>query len=137
MDSKKYYTPSIEEFYVGFECENMNFDGTFSSFIYGKNRSRGKIVDTLSQIEFQISAKTIRVKYLDKSDIESVGWEERGQELYYLKTSDKEWCLEKVLNNNTSYRINENDFYNSKTCCFIELKNKSELKKIMSQLSII
>lgn len=65
----KYYTPEINEFYNGFRFEadspnswiNEKWDN------WNKYVSRGRFVSLLK-------TKAIRVKYLDKNDIEELGW---------------------------------------------------------------
>jgi hypothetical protein len=70
----KHYTPTIEEFYVGFEYEVKKEESWFRCFY-----SQGSLVDIyykynddLDSIDFE--ADTIRVKYLDQEDIESLGF---------------------------------------------------------------
>ena len=69
----KYYTPDIQDLYVGYECE-----------LYGQSTS--KLIrqvewynfifssGNINKINKLISSKEIRTKYLDKTDIESLGW---------------------------------------------------------------
>jgi hypothetical protein len=73
-NDSKYYTPTIEEFYVGFEYEVKKEESWFRCFY-----SQGSLVDIyykynddLDSIDFE--ADTIRVKYLDQEDIESLGF---------------------------------------------------------------
>ena len=66
MEDNKYYTPSIEEFHVGFEYEYVNSktEGwTNTTFIRGRG-----FVEPYGDGE-------VRVKKLDQEDIESLGWE--------------------------------------------------------------
>lgn len=68
----KYYTPKIEEFHVGFEYE-------------AKDPLTNEWVEFEINLEFGslwfASANDTRVKYLDKEDIESLGWEKK-EKLY-------------------------------------------------------
>jgi hypothetical protein len=64
----KYYTPEIEEFHVGFEYEakpkgSIHID--YMPFIWRGNNS----------LISEFTSATLRVKYLDREDIESLGWE--------------------------------------------------------------
>lgn len=67
---KKYYTPEIEEFHVGFEYEaripNMK---SFSKEVFYLNEAHQELVNRV-----KLHEKDVRVKYLDKEDIESLGW---------------------------------------------------------------
>lgn len=82
--SNKYYTPTIDEFHVGFEFELKNSsDEPFElEHAVVKNSYRvvtGGIYENdydhlLSNIEYDIKEGFVRVKYLDKEDIESLGF---------------------------------------------------------------
>jgi hypothetical protein len=102
----KYYTPKIEEFYVGFEFEfhGMTTGGLamldFSKDIgnpekivvskpdykvWTKEVFTHKYFDIyyrrLEDVEKLIEAGQIRVKYLDREDIESLGWIHTGRSI--------------------------------------------------------
>ena len=67
MSEKKYYTPSIEEFHVGFEYE-ISYDGeTYQSKVVDDS-------DELHRIKTAIESLWVRVKHLDREDIKSLGW---------------------------------------------------------------
>lgn len=138
MENNKYYTPLIEEFHIGFEFEVNN-----------SNWKRIKL-DVLMcgwdlpHLNTYIKENRIRVKYLDKEDIESLGW--TYMELYHreaiqigcqksddIKTFELENFNIVVINNNyNSLRIRRNN----PTIFEGVIKNKSELKKLMKQLDI-
>lgn len=62
----KYYIPSIEEFHVGFECEvEVGYVGSFATKIIQEN-------DNFQTI--RAYGSRIRVKHLDRKDIESFGF---------------------------------------------------------------
>jgi len=61
----KYYIPSIEEFHVGFECEEMGFGTIYANKIINENDN----LQTLRAL-----GSRIRVKHLDRKDIESFGF---------------------------------------------------------------
>ena len=63
----KYYTPSIEEFHVGFEYEIEEPDGSYT-------KQELTVRDSLEFIDDHSSE--FRVKYLDIDDIESLGFKE-------------------------------------------------------------
>jgi len=72
----KYYVPEIEEISVGFECE-MHSTIT-QSFCRTATAEWTKLVvhptDFLHALLYAIKAKKIRVKHLDREDIEFEGW---------------------------------------------------------------
>jgi hypothetical protein len=75
MENNLYYTPELEEFHVGFEIELLNIE----------NSQWGKYTitesDLLDATHYESSAlkhileDEYRVKYLDREDIESLGWD--------------------------------------------------------------
>ncbi len=63
----KYYTPEVQELGVGFEFEEKNEDGDWIKETY-------PFGDPWFSVD-EIYNGRIRVKYLDREDIESLGWE--------------------------------------------------------------
>lgn len=141
----KYYTPEIEEFYVGFEYYTTTHPVSmeeFSPYVKGEfdhnTFEREFNIDTDSSGEIiKIGVPScIKVKYLDREDIESFGWkagvqglavdgysgwEEFKKDDYRMVLSDNQGLII-VCRNHTSF---------SGT-----IKNKSELKKLLKQLGI-
>lgn len=129
---KKYYTPEIEEFYVGFEFE--------SNYVLFNKTEKGseweKIILDDSQFGWFYSAYTndavkseFRVKYLDKEDIESLGFKLIEENFYY-----KRYCKDKYILRHyglTSIIIQDEhgELFDG------DIKNKSELKKLFKQLT--
>lgn len=66
----KYYTPEIEEFHIGYKYEITN-GNEWVSKIFSKEDLKSFLYEKL---ENGINQKYIRTKYLDKEDIESLGW---------------------------------------------------------------
>lgn len=147
--NSKYYTPSIEEFHVGFEYEMKSTfgDGTtktpedydkaewvktlynLRSFPYVDRMMRGK--------NSEILPPALRVKYLDKEDIESLGWQYRIDS-YWIEKGDEIWSLYSTGNDPDIYwqiSCSSRHGYTKYTMRF-KIKNKSELKKLMQQLGI-
>jgi hypothetical protein len=68
----KYYTPTIEEFHVGFEYENKMIDGYWQwhgevdKVVFTKDTGLQGIIDY---------PNLVRVKHLDREDIESFGFD--------------------------------------------------------------
>ena len=144
----KYYTPEIEEFRVGFECETLvqGFEEIWSKIIlyaeFDKNGWDSNIEDTLIGIDDGFLA--VRVKYLDSEDIEELGG---------IKISDYEYningaILEINYSDNTHITISEirqeweMTAIPSKTAEYYfplfmgKIKNKSELKQVLKMIGV-
>jgi hypothetical protein len=130
MDNK-YYTPEIEEFHVGFEYE-VN---------YGENRWVEEKLHSKPQVVTlpYMNLENIRVKHLDKEDIESLGWEFHQQ--------DHSRCLSSFWNKKNNFLRLTLKYKNSIPYVSIyhyegwetpdmKIKNKSQLKKLLKQLDI-
>lgn len=127
MENNLYYTPTIEEFYVGFEYEVLALPGdewvkvklTKDNFYLNTDR----VLNHIDQC---------KVKYLDQSDIESLGWRFE-KDIYRL--NDYNLHFNKVLTITKEFILN-----NMKLCMTTifegNIKNKSELIKLMQQLNI-
>lgn len=142
----KYYTPTIEEFHVGFEYETKEgfMDGTVKSKddFYNAKWMPSLVSETseLAYIDRSLSGKNtknglcgVRVKILDREDIESLGWKPRKDGAFLFDFKDHELFLDENIirisdMNPISYK------YNSKFQG--EIKNKSELHRLMKQLKI-
>ena len=142
----KYYIPTIEEFYVGFEYERMNGERWEESELletdcYG-TLARGY------ENEFEEIAtglRTVRVKYLDHDDILELGFEhtsDAGDHWYTIKGRFD-------MESRTTYKMqmyygrSDNKLYISaddppgiRKIFEGTIKNKSELIKLMTQLNI-
>jgi hypothetical protein len=123
MENNLYYTPTIEEFHVGFEYRNIN------------NLNIGYTCKDILPKEY--NEELIRVKYLDQFDIESLGWidgETRGMTPFIFNELDpnNEFQLYYQFDNQFAQIYNcHSDFVFQGT-----IKNKSELIKLMQQLNI-
>ncbi len=128
-EEAKYYTPEIDEFHVGFECE---FKNSMQS-----NEWEHEICDqdTVSLAYVAIEhedyegefANTFRVKHLDKSDIESFGFKQKTS-ISYVKEGCRIHCWE-----NNLLEINDDS---GEHMCTATVKNKSELKKLLKMIGI-
>ena len=140
-EEEKYYTPKIEEFHVGFEYERIN-----NLYYSGNSLSKGEWVkdelsDTdLSDMEYIINHEEVRVKHLDRDDIESLNWKFHE---YWISEEDGSIYLNNfygltVFNKTRTISIwervqgdIEGETYFSGT-----IRNKSELKRILAQIGI-
>ena len=136
MESNKYYKPEIKEFNVGFEYERNQYqNGVWYKYVVEER-------DILDHNE-----KEIRVKYLDKKDIEEI------LEVKQLKGNKSELNFQLIINDNLFYEIDYDvdtkelvvekyvevyeDTYNSYTLFKGIVKNKSKLKTVLKDIRII
>lgn len=171
MEDNKYYTPTIEEFHVGFEFELLEYTheeptGGWCWSIFGNlliNPQGGMYSTNLFDVIEWIKDEDVRVKYLDREDIESLGYtlkEEldwrhpKGPAFYFNKSKDSgdermgytnwsEIYVKFYTNSLPSIEVvkgrsgHESGVEGFEYKAFGgSLKNKSELKKLMAQLGI-
>lgn len=146
MGIDKYYTPELEELHFGFECEVYN--STERYMFEAKNGWIKTCIGIVNELRFMptilslINDSQIRVKYLDREDIEECGWEKSGTEndLYSIN-----WIENPTERENAiwlkQFDGNRLQIIDSRHKWHVSLfhgtiKNKSELKKLMKQLNI-
>lgn len=121
----KYYTPDIEEFHVGFECEAKVIE-------IGWQHSVMSAVP--EYVKDYLNKGVYRVKYLDREDIEGLGWE-------YVKTVNQIGIGNIFIFKYNDYILNF--IPSDKGRIVIKdgglnidliIKNKSELKRLMKQI---
>lgn len=144
-DNNKYYTPEIEEFHIGFEYEFNVGNTTWTKFIFDLDRP-DKVLEN-----FKLNPQLFRVKYLDKEDIESLGFVHIGGSLlkdnigvkfvcksnknYFIHLSYTKFSDRIVLRIETSI---EEDSERTLVCHSIRCNNISQFKKLLNkQLNII
>ena len=155
VKKETHYTPTIEEFHVGFEFEYKSdrhgiYDNTNGEFKKEAFTGSGNEVDGLEVhfIQNNLTSGNIRVKHLDQEDIESLGWESTGSAWYNLKNVPgalgyylyvkMRFFEGEALIKAFRYDPLGNPDYQEETNLFDgKIKNKSELKKLMQMLSII
>lgn len=136
---KKYYTPEVEEFFVGFEYEYFIMDNWQPVGYHPSDMAEAeRFLNTLH------SGK-IRVKYLDRKDIESLGFIVKEEETkpygYYLTATIKHDNYTTTLTysflrgKEEIYIHLSNSHYSGNGHYYI--KNKLELSKLMKQLKIM
>jgi hypothetical protein len=137
---EKYYTPEISEFHVGFEYEN---------FVKHKGWTK-RVLENLASVDSNedgliLDYDDYRVKRLDKEDIISLGIPESSGDYDFSLHSERYTVQIEVLDDyldspdiNITYTIFEegSPFGIDKGCFFGKIKNKSELKRILTQLGI-
>lgn len=125
----KYYTPTLNEFFDGFEYECFDLVWNKTTFDFRD----------LEVIDDEIREGKIRVKHLDIQDIESLGWE-----ISKIQRNPKTTCFEK---SDTAFRfVLEIDIDSVKIDAYLDfkipmfigsVKNKSELYKLMQMLNLV
>ena len=152
MEENKYYTPDITEFRVGFEFEVFEHDGSPGTLAdwqehYIKHPNDNGWIWTWENINKRIKDEEIRVKYLDKSDIESCGFKKIGIEQncdrfftgrYYLPNTDYKLFFDVLHGKRVYICINEKwgDYPSGKVVFAGNINNISELKILLKQLGI-
>lgn len=124
----KYYTPTIEEFHIGFEFEQNENE------VWKKCTLQDFECEMLFAMLTCYPDEKWRVKHLDSEDILECGWILANSafgryclnDKYYLSYSDDGFI-------NIGY---DKGFQTWITLCITPCKNKSELKKLMLQLGI-
>lgn len=62
----KYYTPNLEDVKINYKCEVKDINSWYPWIVYS--------ADDISDLSNWIKIDQVRTKYLDKEDIESLGW---------------------------------------------------------------
>ena len=111
----KYYTPTIEEFHVGFEYEYLNRDKWISTVMeeFDEGMTPGTIFCNEDGTLGEEASKVIRVKCLDKEDIESLGFicEEENEDGSFYKYSKDSYNNSKIILNHYIWITGiDNDF---------------------------
>jgi hypothetical protein len=142
----KYYTPELEEFHFGFEYEYKDgnhwrtciadeityqqTDFGNRSEIYHMYPERNPFFIGLSN-DINSPYNRFRVKYLDKEDIESLGFVKDRIGSGFNKDGCTIW-----LYDNNYIGITPTEIHGEQPYFRGTIKNKSELKKLLKQLSI-
>lgn len=133
--NKKYYNPKLEEFHIGFEYESNLLDEGWEQEIFEPNRVDDAILINMFFSNIK-NPDCYRVKYLDKEDIEEFGFKEINEGWYHqYPNSNKDGF--QILYNEKELHISFGKHEYSKTVFKGIIKNKSELKRLLTQLQII
>ena len=134
-DENKYYIPIIEEFHVGFNYEiwekKLVYDKVWKFRVNKYIFNEKQVTQTFFNYNFteDLREGKIRVKLLDKEDIESLGFVKDSGDYDFIK--DK-YQIEIYPNN--ILHITED--YGNYLLFHGTIKNKSELIKLLKQLNI-
>ena len=141
----KYYTPEIEEFHVGFEYE-IKRHGVWGKETWSELLHENYNVDIQHNDPTEVFLESddwIRVKYLDREDIESLGCKLIGKKDNGSLLFEKEYICKRAMemNNAAIYFValsNHILIYNDsgETMFTGTVKNKSELKRILKMIGV-
>lgn len=134
---KKYYLPEVEEFYVGFQFEGVDIDDDICCHLW----KQYTVISPrqLFNVEYWIDQEEVRVKVLDREDIEDFGF----QPMIPINVDDpfypvNEWLIDTINNSwhivkskTGEYQINYGMFGSNKVYFNGTLRNKSELKRVL------
>jgi len=134
----KYYTPQPEEFHLNFEFETNNCSTLPKDEQEWKQHKCGSVDIPIYDLTYSVPNKekdarnnAYRVKYLDKEDIEFLGWKYVWFDKGEMDFTKDEWQTSYFIDTNRM-QINKGDAVYFRGI----IKNKSELKKLMIQLGI-
>jgi len=152
MSDKRYYTPELSEFRVGFEYELQLQDGTWVVFTYDKYSSLRLVLSSVNNsepaftIEEKLEKGQVRVKHLDHDDIIAEGWKrETTQQFSIGEFGDLTYCdLELYGDGKVDIDVyeaegrdaNRIDYSVPKSIRGVTICNRSELRFTMKMLGI-
>jgi hypothetical protein len=160
MEDNKYYTPELSEFNLTFEYEVLDLvddtDGQWEQETFYLNNSHIHLVKYVD-IQDDESDYLIRVKYLDQEDIENLGftYDNNHEPIPYRENYNKgridhksyAFEMETGIESHHYFLTQFNDnivWIEHAIGCAIQgyifkgqIKNKSELKRILNQLEIL
>lgn len=133
MEKDKYYTPNVMEIHLGFECE-VSDDST-----NGWQKAELSPIDVAELMSLTNKWK-LRVKYLDREDIESFGFKHDGKNSFtfscYTISGQLEYQNIEIEQNYEDVCMGEWKYYDE-LIFRGKIKNKSEFSRLLKQLSII
>tara|TARA_R110000868_G_scaffold304170_4_gene564688 strand:+ start:26 stop:439 length:414 start_codon:yes stop_codon:yes gene_type:complete len=132
---RQYYTPTIEEFHVGFEYEDKDIQSLNKQLNYGIKFTK-RIFDNscnLKGFEQSLSRGEVKVPYLSKEDIEECGFEYEF-ESSYIKEDYRVIYSEETIENLEDLEVVIQEFGE----CILRgnIRNKSEFKQVLRMLNI-
>ena len=146
----KYYVPEISEFCIGFEFEIFECSGESEAFSswqehYIKSPNSNGWIWTWERLNEKIKTEELRVKYLDSSDIEELGFTYKGKtiDVWFEKEGNFDMGTWTSYKCQLHYGLHDNRLFIDMIDMGDEVrvfngivKNKSELKKVLNMLNI-
>lgn len=143
MESK-YYTPRLSEFHETFQYEHKTKNGSWCKELFHLSESHINIIKYVNIQDNGNNEHQVRVKCLDKLDILLLGWVFRKgfpNDLYTISPSYLLQLKDGIATIVNDFRLKRPlTDYESKPSIQLfhgEIKNASELKKLMNQLNIL
>jgi hypothetical protein len=142
MEENKYYTPSIEDLCIGLEYQYFKSNGAGDFWLDDKITSFDEIPCD-GGVEERLSNGEVRIKYLDKEDVESLGFKEiepftdnsKFKKPFMLRGAECELIfIHNKVNQHSLIKIRHEKGDINYFCG--KIKNKSELKKILKMTGI-
>jgi len=139
-DQTKYYIPTIEEFHVGFDYEiwekKLVYDKVWKFRVNKYMFNEKHVTQVFFNYNFieDLKEEKIRVKYLDREDIESLDFKYLIKNHYTTHSGDG--YIINTFDFDNTIIISYGDIHDSDTIFRGIVKNKSELKKLLKQLQI-
>lgn len=132
MKQDKYYTPTIDEFHVGFEFERRELEELYGEITYSDKWIEHEYDKDTSLDYLNMTMTNSRVKYLDKEDIKELGFKTIiKNNMIYCQYGNEDIYLDYNLDTNYCKIHTMDDIL------FLGfIKNKSELKVLLKQLGI-
>lgn len=139
---EKYYTLEFDDLIYGLECE-IKTKGEWKKWTFNSESKLLNLINILLLAK-NIKYGEVRCKYLDKDDIESLGFKCKNPRLYKLNEEYELFPLgdNKILIREILTESNFNKRLDNKQAVYCQLfngiiKNKAELKRIMKMIEII
>lgn len=134
---EKYYKPEISEFHVGFEFEMADTWGGWRKMVLTEELLKNPLVSIGSGNERIPYYVNTRVKYLDKRDIESLGFTEISDGWYHQFPNLNEKGYQILYKIGETFNLSFGVHEHSNHLFSGKIKNISELKVLLKQLNII
>jgi hypothetical protein len=137
MDDSKYYTPDISEFHDGFEFEIVYTEKVVKTDCFNAHFG-GFEQDVFDNLKAAIETKLVRVKYLDEDDIKECGFEPLNN-MYICKANNITYWLIPIHEDfgKHKWEIRPSQPSSLYSAFLGVIKNKSEFKKLLTQLQIL
>lgn len=132
MTNKEYYTPSIEEFHIGFEYELKSAGEEGPKEWRFRTIERADFIGLIESYSRRPDfSEKVRVKYLDSGDLESLGYTRttKGEDVIWRNPNNISVIIEAGYKN--GYII-----HNGSSTFSGVIRNKSELKQVLRMLRV-
>tara|TARA_R110000868_G_scaffold1729_4_gene13897 strand:- start:3698 stop:4117 length:420 start_codon:yes stop_codon:yes gene_type:complete len=131
MENKEYYTPNIEDFFIGYECEvnwSSGYSKEFTPFIFTLKNKEGVYTNNYNDalIAYDDGYAEFRTKFLCKQDIIDLSFKYSEQHNAFFKDKYKI-----AFTQNQSVLIGLVKNHNPRVIFEGKCKSKNELKKLL------